>query len=103
MAVAALAARTAAQEAYDLAYQYAERRHHPPGGGDVNQRQLEAALAKSKAKWALLETAQIHYVVKTTFANEEEKRVEIDSWIGKEIAHEDWVGIVEEKIQDYHR
>ena len=100
MAVAALAAWTAAQGAYDLAYQYAERRHHPPGGGDVNQRQLEAALAQSMAKWALLETAQINYVNKNTFANEQEKTEEIGSWLDKKTAHDDWVGVVEAKIQE---
>ena len=60
MAAAALAVRTAASTAYDLAYQYAERRHHPPRGGDVSLRQLESALAKAKTKWANLEAAQIN-------------------------------------------
>ena len=76
MAAAALAARTAAQTACELAVQYAERRHHPPRGGDINLRQLESAQAKARTKWANLETAQINYITKAAFATEEERTEE---------------------------
>ena len=100
MAAAALAARTAAQTACELAVQYAERRHHPPGGGDVNLRQLESALAKAKTKWASLETAQINYITKATFATDEERAEELRGWLDKETAHEDWVESIEATIRD---
>ena len=100
MAAAALAARTAAQTACELAVQYAERRHHPPGGGDVNLRQLESALAKARTKWANLETAQINYITKATFATDEDRTEELRSWLDKETAHEDWVESIEATIRD---
>jgi alkylation response protein AidB-like acyl-CoA dehydrogenase len=92
MAAAAFAARTAAQDralaqtSYDMAYQYAERRHQPPGGGDVNQRQLEAALIKAEVKWTGLETAHFNYMNEGTFADEQEKTSEKNSWFDKEAA-----------------
>ena len=95
MAAAALAARTAAETAYDLAFEYAERRLRPPGGGDVSLRQLESALAKARTKWANLETAN-----KLTFANEEERAEALGSWLDKETAHEDWVEVIEAKIRE---
>ena len=100
MAAAALAARTAAETAYDLAFEYAERRLRPPGDGDVSLRQLESALAKARTKWANLETAQINYVNKLTFANEEERAEALGSWLDKETAHEDWVEVIEAKIRE---
>ena len=66
MVATALAARTAAQNAYDVAQTYTERRHQPLGGGEVNQRQLTTALIKAKAKWAGLDTAQANYTTKVT-------------------------------------
>ena len=100
MAAAALAARTAAETAYDLAFEYAERRLRPPGDGDVSLRQLESALAKARTKWANLETFQINYVNKLTFANEEERAEALGSWLDKETAHEDWVEVIETKIRE---
>ena len=94
MAAAALAARTAAQTACELAVQYAERRHHHPGVGDINLTQLESALANARTKWANLETAQINYITKAAFATEEERTEELRSWLDKETAHEDWVASI---------
>ena len=92
MAVAAFVARTTAQKAYDLAHWYAKAWSF----GDANQRLLEAALIKAKEKWTDLETAQLNYMNKTTFADEQE----INSWLDKETAHDDWVELIEAEIQN---
>ena len=86
MAVAAFVARTTAQKASDLAHWYAETWSF----GDANRRLLEAALIKAKEKWTDLKTAQLNYMNKTTFADEQET----NSWLDKETAHDDWVEII---------
>ena len=50
-AAAALTKVTAAQCSYDTELVIANRKKSPPGGGNVNKRQLEAALNKMKARW----------------------------------------------------
>ena len=79
-AAAALARVTAAQGSYDTELVIANRRKSPPGGGNVNKRQLEAALTKVKARWTELYAAKDDYFNKFNFTDQNTKDQELIVW-----------------------
>ena len=91
----AVAARTTAETAYSLAYHVAERKKNPAGQGNVNTRQLKAALAEVQAKWAELKVAQLNYQNKFVFPDDDARTTDLNTWLEKHDHHDDWVESVE--------
>ena len=89
-AAAALTKVTAAQNSYDTELVIANRRKSPSEGGNVNKRQLEAALTKMKARWTELYTAKDDYFNKFNFTDRNAKDQELIVWAEKADVHDDW-------------